>query len=111
MTEQSASRITVERTESAEEREENSASSAVKPSPAGAAVADRMLEIDLRDDIVREMLIAFRSRTASLWVLGAAPAHPGYPLRPAHGAHRRDHRPIHRERRLSAGPCSSWSPE
>ena len=59
MTEQSASRITAERTEGAEEREENAASSAVTISPAGTVVADRALEIDLRDYIVREMLIAF----------------------------------------------------
>ena len=58
MTEQSARRVTAERAEGAEAREENSASAAVKFSPAGAVVADRTLEIDLRDYIVREMLIA-----------------------------------------------------
>ena len=49
MTEQSASRITAERTEGAEERAENAASSVssvVKFLPAGAVVADRTLEID-----------------------------------------------------------------
>jgi hypothetical protein len=58
VTEQSARRVTAERAEGAEAREENSASAAVKFSPAGAVVADRTLEIDLRDYIVREMLIA-----------------------------------------------------
>ena len=106
MTEQSASRITAERTEGAEEREENAASSAVKISPAGAVVADRTLEIDLRDYIVREMLIAFGRAPDGVCApgLGAAPAHPGQPLRPADGTHRRDHRPIHHERRLSVAP-------
>jgi hypothetical protein len=59
VTEQSASRITAARTEAAEERETNSVSSVVKISPAVDTVADRTLEIDLRDYIVREMLIAF----------------------------------------------------
>jgi len=59
MTGQSVSRITAERTEGAEECEENAASSAVTISTVGAAVVDRALEIDLRDYIVREMLIAF----------------------------------------------------
>jgi hypothetical protein len=59
VTEQSVSRITAARTDAAEERETNSASSVVKISPAVDTVADRTLEIDLRDYIVREMLIAF----------------------------------------------------
>ena len=108
MTEQSVPRITAESAGGAEEREDNSASSAVTISPAGAVVVDRALEIDLRDYIVREMLIAFGRAPdgVALRILGPLLRIPATRFARLIAGTRHGGSAIHHQRRFAVAPVS-----